>query len=111
MRMRRLLPLALLLLAPFARAEVVPLPFPESPANDQPYRVDSVYGPRPLEPGASFFHRGIDLNRRGTGDATGDMDMNEPIRAAADGTIFGVGRTSIARIIHEFHVAHFSVLT
>ena len=88
-----ILSFAFLLSAHRAGAEVVPLPFPKSPANNEPYKIDSVYGPRLVTKG-SFFHKGIDLNRRGTGGTTGNDDMNEPISAAESGAIYGVGRTT-----------------
>lgn len=54
------------------------------------YKVDASYGPRELGniPG-TFFHKGLDLN----GIGGGSTDLNYPILAEADGTIFGIGMT------------------
>ncbi len=68
------------------------LPWPSDPEG-YPYRVESAYGPRNVVRG-TFFHKGLDLNEQNTGGNTGDADLNQPIIAPGDGTIFGIGRAS-----------------
>jgi len=64
--------------------------FPRDPSGLL-YRIDSDYGPR--EFGGFDFHTGVDLNQYGTTSANPDADINLPILAAANGTVFGTGIT------------------